>query len=353
YVAMTFFGKLILQTAQAIPLAGISVDVSELKFDSPQWPLTLAFAFAGLAPMLPPLRIAEKWLRERAYRAVGIPVRIQQTTRNLVATLNEAARTAASADPAVPGAELTSLGAALNGYREELSRQIEASPWAGEFLASRRARRDELLNVGAELELLVDWAKSARGSWPGPEVSQHVREVESAHVKEADALLNEFRRRLHERDAVATPERNERADAYLLKTVERARRLRDELAALIAIFIERDPFDPDKPPRTKALAQLLHETEAPSRAGTGPETGVLLCLVVVFLLYTVFTWRGLNPLLTTSAETSNPKAVLFTAALETPRAPRRPAGPARDRRRGCCSASSSSSCSTPSSPGAA
>lgn len=314
YVAMTFFGKLILQTAQAIPLAGISVDVSELKFDSPQWPLTLAFAFAGLAPMLPPLRIAEKWLRERAYRAVGIPVRIQQTTRNLVATLNEAARTAG---PAAPGTALTALGAALNGYREELSGQIEASPWAGEFLASRRARRDELLNVGAELELLVDWAKSARGSWPGPEVSQHVRDVELAHVKEADDLLNEFRQRLHERDAISTPERNERANVYLLKTVERARRLRDELAALIAIFIERDPYDPDHPPRTKALAELLHETEPPSRAGTGPETGVLLCLAIVFLLYAVFTWRGLNPLLTTSAETSNPKAVLFTAALET------------------------------------
>lgn len=312
YVAMTFFGKLILQTAQAIPLAGISVDVSELKFDSPQWPLTLAFAFAGLAPMLPPLRIAEKWLRERAYRAVGIPVRIQQTTRNLVATLNEAARTAADSKP-----ELTSLGAALNGYREELSGQIEASPWAGEFLASRKARRDELLNVGAELELLVDWAKSARGSWPGPEVSQHVRDVELAHVKEADDLLNEFRQRLHERDTISTPERNERANVYLLKTVERARRLRDELAALIAIFIERDPYDPSDPPRTKALAELLHETEAPSRAGTGPETGVLLCLAIVFLLYTVFTWRGLNPLLTTSAETSNPQAVLFTAALET------------------------------------
>lgn len=314
YVAMTFFGKLILQTAQAIPLAGISVDVSELKFDSPQWPLTLAFGFAGLAPMLPPLRIAEKWLRERAYRAVGIPVRIQQTTRNLVATLNEAARP--ETGPAVPP-DQRRLGLALHAHRAELSDRLDASDWAHRLLDARRARREELLDVCAELELLVDWAKSARGSWPGPEVSQQVRDVERERVQEADTLLNDFRKRLGERDQSPTPETDERANAYLLRTVEQARRLRDELTALLAIFIERDPFDPARPPRSPALAELLQRTEAPSRAGTGPESGVLLCLALVFLVYTVFTWRGLNPLLTTSAETSSPRAVLSTAALET------------------------------------
>jgi hypothetical protein len=92
YIAMTFFGKLILEAVNTLPMVGVQVDTSSLKFDSPQWPLTLAFALAGLAPMLPPLELAEDWLRHRAYRAVGIPVRIQQTTRSLIETLDECAR---------------------------------------------------------------------------------------------------------------------------------------------------------------------------------------------------------------------------------------------------------------------
>ena len=95
YVAMTFFGKLIVQTLNALNVVGIQVDASSLQFDSPQWPLTLAFGFAGLAPLIPPLRRPRKaWLFRRAYRAVGIPVRIHQTTRNLIDILDAAAATA-------------------------------------------------------------------------------------------------------------------------------------------------------------------------------------------------------------------------------------------------------------------
>ncbi|NEJ98640.1 ABC-three component system protein [Rhizobium ruizarguesonis] len=70
YVAMTFFGKLIIQTLNELRIVGIQVDASSLQFDSPQWPLMLAFGFAGLAPLIPQLRIAEGWLFQRAYRTV-------------------------------------------------------------------------------------------------------------------------------------------------------------------------------------------------------------------------------------------------------------------------------------------
>jgi hypothetical protein len=92
YIAMTFFGKLILEAVNTLPIVGVQVETSKLKFDSPQWPLMLAFALAGMAPLLPPLEIAEDWLRQRAYRAVGIPVRIEQTTRSLIETLDACAR---------------------------------------------------------------------------------------------------------------------------------------------------------------------------------------------------------------------------------------------------------------------
>ena len=73
YVGLTFFGKLILETVGRLPIAGAQVDTGNLDFSSPQWPLMLAFGFAGLAPLIPPLRVAETWLRSRAHRAVGHP----------------------------------------------------------------------------------------------------------------------------------------------------------------------------------------------------------------------------------------------------------------------------------------
>ena len=123
YVAMTFFGKLIFQTLNSFDLAGIRVETSSLQFQSPQWPLLLAFGFAGLAPLVLPLRVAEDWLFRRAYRAVGIPVRILQTTRNLIDILDDYANRAArglapTATPAADGtaaAETDAKGSAVGG----------------------------------------------------------------------------------------------------------------------------------------------------------------------------------------------------------------------------------------------
>ena len=39
YVAMAFFGKLIVQTVNALNVVGIQVDASSLQFDNPLWPL--------------------------------------------------------------------------------------------------------------------------------------------------------------------------------------------------------------------------------------------------------------------------------------------------------------------------
>ncbi len=99
YVAMTFFGKLLFTLANELPVSGIRVDISTIRFDSPEWPLTLAFGLAGVGPLLPPLRIAEDWLRERAYRAVGIPTRIQLTTRRILEEMDEAYKQAHDALP--------------------------------------------------------------------------------------------------------------------------------------------------------------------------------------------------------------------------------------------------------------
>ena len=150
----------------------------------------LAFGFAGLAPLIPQLKVAEGYLFQRAYRAVGIPVRIHETTRNLTEILDPA-----SADPLT---EAPDLGSELEGNRNEYREKIEES-WATKSLDARPAKRESGLTVLAELELLVSWAKGGRGGWPGSDVSDQVRAVEQELAKEADDLLGEFGRRLLEK----------------------------------------------------------------------------------------------------------------------------------------------------------
>ncbi|WP_222035526.1 type 2 periplasmic-binding domain-containing protein [Rhizobium laguerreae] len=324
YISLTFFGKLIFQATQMIPVAGISVDVAELKFDSPQWPLTLAFAFAGLADLLPPVRLAEEWLRNRAFRAAGIPVRLEQTTRSIIATLEEpSSRGTDGADKSAG-----SLSELLNRYRENWKAQIEDNDRARRLLEKRISRYEELLSLLSEIELLVVWAKTARGSWPGAEVSTRVRETESKFVAAADQLLNDFQRRLRESADPArhnTETSNARYDEYLSHVIKQATAIRFELVSLLAIFLERDPDFPEPPTAPSpdhsrpidALADLLWQTDRPDAVGSGPEAGLLVLLIPVFILFSASAWQGVQELVSQYVETTNIAGILLTALLET------------------------------------
>ena len=70
------FGKLLFQMATMVPVIGFSVDTNDLRFDSPQWPLMLAFGFAGLAQMLPPVAALECHLcvAKSLISQVGVPL---------------------------------------------------------------------------------------------------------------------------------------------------------------------------------------------------------------------------------------------------------------------------------------
>ncbi|EJJ24517.1 hypothetical protein [Rhizobium sp. CF142] len=334
YVSLTFFGKLIFQATQMIPVAGISVDIAELKFDSPQWPLTLAFAFAGLADLLPPVRIAEEWLRNRAYRAAGIPVRIEQITRSLIATMEEpSVRFVGEASEKWVNRDRGSLAEMLERYRKNWESQIEGNSRVKRLLGKRIARTGELLSLLSDLEMLIVWAKTARGSWPGAGVSTRVREAEKKFVDSADTLLNNFQRRLRETgDPTATDPANPdlhaieaRFDDYLSQLMKDATSIRFELVTLLAIFLERDPDfpgsarvpEPGQVHPIDALADLLSETDRLQSVGNGPEAGLLLSLVPVFILFAASAWQGVQELVGQYVETTNLAGVLLTALLET------------------------------------
>lgn len=337
YVAMTFFGKLIFQTLNTLNVAGIQVDSTSLKFDSPQWPLLLAFGLAGLAPLVMPLRVAEDWLFARAYRAVGIPVRIQQTTRNFVDILDsyadELAAPKGSAGDAPPARAGSSLAQELERKRHYVRHRL-AGTWAEAVLDSW-AKEDETLAVFSELLLLVDWAKGGRGSWPGPEVSDEVRKLEQTLVGEAETLLGSFLDQLEPQEKKSSDKALAQRKVRLAGYVRDALVLRNEFLAVLAVYAERDPTyvgteeesataEPGKDTATSrritvrpALRELLGKATPPNQAGSGPEGGLLLCLVPVFLLYAIFTWQGSHPAISQSADPSNWRTVLATAGFET------------------------------------
>jgi hypothetical protein len=323
YVSFTFFGRLILQSTQMIPVVGIQVDLDKLQFDSVQWPLMLAFAFAGLAEMLPPIKVTEGWLRNRAYRAVGIPVRLEQTMRNLIVTLDRAC-TDTSADDADP------LAQRLKVYRDRWAGTLTNHAWSKDHSTQRESSKAEAVSLLAQLELLIFWAKSARGSWPGHEVSSSVRRMERQFVDETVAMLDDIHKRMFEapqaNDDADTAARRHRFSDYLAETIRKAEGLRFDLVGIMAIFLERDLDSPTEgETQTKdedhaiepALKQLLIGTERPDTAGTGPEAGMFLALIAVFLFYAAAAWRGVQEPIGQFVETTNVFGVLVTALVET------------------------------------
>lgn len=331
YVSLAFFGRLILQSTQMLPISGIEMDIDSVKFDSAQWPLMLAFAFAGLAEMLPPIRMAEGWLRNRAYRAVGIPVRLEQTMRNLIVALDAATTSGSATDD---------LGNRLAAYRAAWNKTLSANAWVNDPATQRQARHDELLHLLAQIELLVCWAKNARGKWPGHEVSGTVRKLELDYVADATKMLDA----LHKRAAQTLPNLSSSHLAWASVDVQARRaRFADDLAAfsaqaealrfdlvgILAIYLERDPDSPCEDPENgkdkaagavqidAALYRLLVAADRPESAGIGPEAGLFLGLLAVFGFYAAAAWRGLVEPIGTFVETSNVYGVLATALVET------------------------------------
>ncbi len=339
YLALTFFGNLIFGLTNKLPVAGIEVDLTTIQFDQPTWPLAVAFGLAGLAPLLKPVQIAEDYLRERAYRAVGIPTRIQKTSRNIIATLDwgtarnvpaEVVPSDLSPDEEKRREERNRKRAALRGallQRRQTLEEAIAGMWVRSGLG-RLDRQDEFLSLAAQVEMLVFWARGGRGAWPGVEVAEPVLALERGLLEDAEKLLNGLHERIGEHeDKAATAEepakRAARRNEYLADTLKGLRQVRGELAAVVAVFVERDPVDEDLDEdhseiRDDALDGLLLSSE-PSPIAAGPEISLGVAIICLMPLYATFAWREWHPLFSPAAEPSAPLALLATAGLEAAR----------------------------------
>ena len=83
YAALTFYGRIILDTLNTVlPTAGYT-DTSKFDYASPQWPTFVALTMIGVLPVLPPVEKFEIRLRHWAHRAVGIPLTIYRNSETM------------------------------------------------------------------------------------------------------------------------------------------------------------------------------------------------------------------------------------------------------------------------------
>lgn len=357
YIALTFFGKLIFQALNSVSTVGVHVDLAPYKFDSPQWPLLIAFGFAGLAPMLPPVKLAEGWLRRRTYRAVGIPVRIEQSARKILELLHLHSRLAEGVNHGIPVPKdqdhqrelVERLAASQREFTEKLH-----NTWLEHALKMREVRYQQVLRNYAELDLMIDWAKAMRGAWPGAEVNEPLRARERKLVQECEERLDEILMRIKAYSALADNANapalvqnppsptssasvgsgqaghDESADiphrlSWLKKAVAQMATDRDNLVAILAIYTEKDPdIGRATTPGTahgdslkEPMLKWLLDRSVVESAGKGPDFGVFVLLLVAFPLYTFLMAYGWHEITYPSADRSSPAVVLVSAGIET------------------------------------
>ncbi|MGX7873199.1 hypothetical protein ACVDG5_010770 [Mesorhizobium sp. ORM6] len=305
YFAMTFFGGLILRTVGTIPMAGLQVKVDDAILNSTQWPLTLALAFAGFAPMIKPLELVETWLRQRAHQWVGIPVRIKDHTRQLLSRLESIVSESVPAEVA----RLPSWAVV----------HIEGTDSVSRVMISYQ-----------ELELLIKMTRE-EDIWPTSTVRDELRRLEAEQIAEAELVLQSFDEIIAtdyfttgpvrvatggagvQEDALKKHQR--RLEAKLAVTIQQIDRLRDEFGSIFTVFAERDrTFAKIRDPK---FAAVMQQTFPDDKVPPGPDVAILLLLFPVFLIYAAMTAAGLHSLL--GGVEKSTLTVFATAALETMR----------------------------------
>ncbi|QDY69153.1 hypothetical protein [Qingshengfaniella alkalisoli] len=303
YVALTLFGRLILQTLNSLPAAGLQVDVSSLDFNSPQWPLLISFGMVGFLPMLKPVEVVEGRLRSWAHKSAGIPIKIADRTNKLKKGLDELSGQA-------PGIENAPA------WLEKLAHGPE----------QQRAFRTRF-----QLQQLLDWSKDERTYWPNATVRSTLRRLEQEEAGEAFIALQDFEDLLAQ-DYSKPPKSDEDANSGMAdedrlvlhrKRLERnwnditarMEKLRDELASILVVYAERDRAYSQI--ESRELRRLIRDAFADDFMDEGPEYWILTAMIPVAAVYALGVTTGIHALLGNVDKTT--LTVTLTTILETAR----------------------------------
>jgi hypothetical protein len=316
YTVLTFFASVVFRVLNAVPMAGLQVDIDEGALEGTSWPLTLALALAGFTSLFRPLELAERWLRQRAHLWVGIPVRIKERTRTLLLCLDKAIRSKEQA---------------------EVDRHIGLIPdWAKSRIqnglgASRLAEKQ------VAVEKMVG-AIADPSSWPDISVSEDMRLIAKRETQKAQAVLQRLEDIFKEdfntsnaiQPAIAGDQKGAIEDAVppsieedlarhhrqlrlmLDDAVEELSRSRRELGSILTVYAERSAQSKDIIDNTirNAVEEAFQESD---KLDTPFWLAVLL--MPTFAIYSIAAALGLHGLLGTVKLSG--VTVFATASLET------------------------------------
>lgn len=288
YASFTFFGGIILKLLTVIPSVG-PVDFDASTLQSPQWPLILAFGLAGLTQLIGPLDHLERTLRGHIHRSLGIPIRIKEYTRQLIAhQIQELKSEAAVKDASHDAVYSTGL---IEVHVKTLSDShiSRIQPWAREEIAQTYGVEDIL----AKLILLWRMIDSLYSpAWPRESVREEMRPLLVRQVHEGRTAA------LYLSDLLSSPPANDvsgensqggqnephrtRQEQQLITAIESMDRHLYEVAAILAVYAQRDPdYDKLNGQGLKTAINAVFKQE--SRGPSLPQ--LVCCSGVLFVIY--------------------------------------------------------------------
>ncbi|MGI6854600.1 hypothetical protein [Mesorhizobium sp. 1B3] len=297
YVAFTLFGGLIFNVAKVIPMAGLQVDVSDDVLNSAQWPLIIAFGLAGFTPLIRPMELFETWLRQRAHKWVGIPVKIKDRTRVLLRNLERVVSSEADeAQKKLPAWVVV---------------HIEETDSVARVMVARK-----------QLELLLKLSRD-EDRWPSVKVREEMRRLESEEIAEAEMALQNFDEILEamahapgiqsEPDDTKSRKHQRRLEENLKKAIERIDTLRNELCSIFTIYADKDLIYSNI--HNGEIRSAVQKSFPAPRVAIRPDHWIPVLLIPIFVLYLVSVSAGLQSLMGPVRKVA--VTVLATSVAET------------------------------------
>ncbi len=316
YLALTLFGSLIFQAINQLPaVAGLQVDTRNVDYKSPQWPLMIGLGIAGFVPMLKPVELVERRLRAWAHRSAGIPIRITEQTNRIKKALDS-----------------------LTGPAPEFD---QAPAWLGGIAPESEQKR--AFKTRAQLRYLLDWSKDQRAYWPSAHARSILKELEAEETRAAfltmeafdDLLIESYDRvtgdeagvnpapEIAEASAAVHGQGMTSSDGRMLSYATGARdallrhrrRLerewndltarmevsRDELASMLAIFVEHDNRIENI--GNPQLKEVVDKARSQRNKEEDPTFWLFLALIPVLVIYWIAIFNEQHSLLTNFEKT--------------------------------------------------
>lgn len=290
YATFTFFSGVILRIVKSVPSIG-PVDFDAQALQSPQWPLMIALGLAGLTQLIGPLDHLEKTLRGHIHRSLGIPIRIKEYTRLLVAhqlrNLNdEAAKLAiGQPDPDEPAARHS--GPVEKAFRKLSGHVTGLQPWARDEIAQTYGVEDVLGKL-VVLWRMIDSLYSPQ--WPRESVRDEMRPLMSRQLAEARAAARYLSELLDTPMAVETKTKaaggaepthfRTRQEQQLVIAIESMERHLYEIGAINAVYAQRDrEYGNILAPSLQDAMNAVFKTDV-----SGPSLSQLACCAAVLFI---------------------------------------------------------------------